>query len=305
MDLTPVRILLVEDDPGDACRLREGLRKAAAFPFDLVHVHSLQAALGRLADGDTDVVLLDLGLPDSRGLETLAWVHGQVPVAPILVLACEDCETMAVRAVAAGAQDYLIKGQLDGRLLARCIRCAIERHRLQRAIQALSLTDELTGLYNRRGFAALAEQQLRLAWRTNRGFFLVFVDVDGLKEINDRLGHPAGDQALVETAEVCRATFRHADIVARLGGDEFAVLAIDCHEDGRGILDRLQHNLKDVNARPGRAYPLSFSAGIARFDPHCRDSLDDLIVRADEAMYAQKRRNRRPARRLAVRALHS
>jgi predicted signal transduction protein with EAL and GGDEF domain len=112
-------------------------------------------------------------------------------------------------------------------LLMRAIYCAAQQHVLQASLADLALSDELTGLYNRRGFMALAERQLKLGRRSGRGMLFILVDVDGLKQINDSLGHSQGDSALRRTAEVLRKTFRNSDVIARMGGDEFAVLAIE------------------------------------------------------------------------------
>lgn len=155
-------------------------------------------------------------------------------------------------------------------------------------------TDELTKLYNRRGFLALAEQQVKLAVRQQRGMLLVYADVDNLKTINDTYGHRAGDKALIATATVLRETFRDSDIVARLGGDEFVVLAIDTREEDAALVTtRLQRCL----ARHTGRTPLTLSWGVAHFDPAAPTPLAELIAHADTAMYAQKQQKK--PRRLA------
>jgi diguanylate cyclase (GGDEF)-like protein len=176
-------------------------------------------------------------------------------------------------------------------LLMRAIRCAVKQYMLQAELRSLALTDELTGLYNRRGFLALAEQQLRLARRTERGVFLFFADLDGLKQINDSLGHLEGDLALIRTAGILKETFRGSDIIARFGGDEFTILAIEASNDSEpAIRNRLQEKLKKHNAKEPRCI-LSLSMGVARFDPHCPTSIGDLMAQADQAMYDDKRRS--------------
>ena len=176
-------------------------------------------------------------------------------------------------------------------LLMRAIRCAVKQYMLQAELRSLALTDELTGLYNRRGFLALAEQQLKLARRTERGVFLFFADLDGLKQINDSLGHLEGDLALIRTAEILKETFRGSDIIARFGGDEFTILAIEASNDSEpAIRNRLQEKLKKHNAKEPRCI-LSLSMGVARFDRHCRTSIVDLMAQADQAMYDDKRRS--------------
>ena len=175
--------------------------------------------------------------------------------------------------------------------LAATATIAIENARLYESVRALSLTDGLTELYNRRGFVTLAEQALKLAHRTKRGMVLLFADLDGLKQINDTLGHSAGDQALIATANILRETFREADIVARLGGDEFVVLALETAENG-AVLTRLYENLTRHNTQANRGYNLSLSIGVARYDPEHACSVDELLAQADALMYEEKRRKR-------------
>ena len=136
----------------------------------------------------------------------------------------------------------------------------------------------------------LSEQQLRVANRVRKGMFLIFADLDGMKRINDTLGHSEGDRALVDIAQVLKKTFRESDIVARFGGDEFVVLSLETPESGAGILtDRLNEHMTYHNRHADRPYELSVSIGIARYDPAKPVDLHDLIVRADNMMYEQKK----------------
>lgn len=160
---------------------------------------------------------------------------------------------------------------------------------LERELRHLALTDDLTCLYNRRGFFAAATQQLKLARRNSQGMLLFFCDVDNLKNINDTFGHREGDLALVRTADALEAAFRDSDVLARLGGDEFAVLALEASgENEEAILLRLEERLMDSNAKEMR-YELSLSVGVARFDPQHGVELGELMAQADRAMYEKKR----------------
>lgn len=162
-------------------------------------------------------------------------------------------------------------------------------HRALAELRAMSLVDELTGLHNRRGFVFLAQQHVKISSRTKRGMFLLFADLDDMKQINDRLGHQQGDLALTDTAGILKETFREADIIARIGGDEFAILAIEAGKDSAEILEaRLQANFDARNARGDRRYTLAISVGMARYDPFNPCSIDELMVRADASMYEQK-----------------
>jgi diguanylate cyclase (GGDEF)-like protein/PAS domain S-box-containing protein len=164
-----------------------------------------------------------------------------------------------------------------------------ERKRAIEELESLSLTDDLTGLYNRRGFLALAEQQLKHADRTKERFVLVFADLDGLKQINDRFGHHQGSHAITKAAEILSQTFRASDIVARLGGDEFTALALaPTGDNAETIKTRLQEKIRLFNARRELPYELSLSVGIVALDPHSRLSIEDLMRKADAAMYEHK-----------------
>jgi diguanylate cyclase (GGDEF)-like protein len=179
-------------------------------------------------------------------------------------------------------------------LLMRAVQCAVKQHTLQAELSSLALTDELTGLFNRRGFLCLTERQLKLARRAGHDILLFFIDVDGLKRINDSLGHFEGDCALIRTAEVLLKTFRESDVLARLGGDEFAALVIEDSGHGEAaILARFRETLETLSAQELR-YPLSLSVGVVRFTPSTTSSIEELMLQADRAMYVAKRDQRRP-----------
>lgn len=168
-----------------------------------------------------------------------------------------------------------------------------QRRKRERELYSQALSDELTGLHNRRGFIALAGQALKLAERSGTCLELVFADVDELKEINDHHGHPAGDQVLVDFAAVMKKTFRESDILARIGGDEFVALAMDCPgPDDQTLATRLRAGLEGFNAESGRPYRLSASLGVIRYDPQKPSSIDELLKEADQIMYIQKRNRR-------------
>jgi diguanylate cyclase (GGDEF)-like protein/PAS domain S-box-containing protein len=163
-----------------------------------------------------------------------------------------------------------------------------DRQQAQEA-QARSLIDELTGLYNRRGFFTLAEHQYKLTKRSHKGMALFFGDLDELKTINDTLGHMEGDHALIDTANILRKTFREIDIMARIGGDEFVVLITE-PADTKGIMRRLQQNLDCHNNKIGRPYRIALSIGIAHYNPLFPSSIEELVRHADISMYEDKRR---------------
>lgn len=166
---------------------------------------------------------------------------------------------------------------------------AVKQAFLDRELRYLALTDDLTCLFNRRGFFAAATQQLKLAQRNGQNLLLFFCDVDNLKRINDTYGHHEGDLALIRTADALEQSFRDSDILSRLGGDEFVALASETSAQTRDvILRRLEKNLKKSGAGESR-YPLSLGIGVAQFDPKHAITLGELMVQADKAMYEKKR----------------
>jgi len=176
------------------------------------------------------------------------------------------------------------------KLLMRAVHCAAKQYMLQAELGNLALTDELTGLCNRRGFMAIAERQLKIGHRTGRGILLFFMDIDGMKQINDSFGHGEGDRALKRVAKALKMTFRDSDVITRLGGDEFAVLAIEASDNSEAaIRARLAEDLRSVSAGESR-YTLNLSLGAVRINICSNASIGEWMVRADQAMYEQKRR---------------
>ncbi|MGD0277524.1 MAG: PAS domain S-box protein [Syntrophales bacterium] len=171
------------------------------------------------------------------------------------------------------------------------VRDISERKKFQEKLHAMATTDELTGLCNRRGFITLAEQQLKYAERNKKKSMLAFVDLDGMKQINDIWGHEEGDRALINTANLLKQVFRKSDIIARLGGDEFAVLAADVSETMPDVfLRRLQKLLDTHNSMKDQRYRLSMSVGSTFYEPDNPTSLDEIMSLADKLMYEDKRR---------------
>lgn len=163
----------------------------------------------------------------------------------------------------------------------------------QKQLKNLTLTDDLTGLYNRRGFLMLAERQLKIARarRNEKIMYLLYADIDGLKQINDTLGHEYGSLAIVKMGEILSANFRASDIIARLGGDEFVVLVVDADNDTQEIiLNRLQKKIDDYNAAKNHSFDLALSVGIKQVDKVIKTlTIEQMLASADKAMYEQKR----------------
>lgn len=284
-------ILLLEDNAEDAERLGT-LLKNPGSQFSVTHRDSLVPALELLAAQQFDAIIIDLSQSGNDLSSVLHALHGYAPQVPVIVLTGDDANTSNTDiTVQEGAQDYLVKGELDGPLLIRAVHYAIERQRLKTAIHVLSLNDDLTALYNRRGFLTLAEHMLKLALRMPEHFVLLYADIDQFKRLNDHCGRAAGDRALLAAADIFRKSFRDSDLIARLGSDEFVVLAKLGFPEAMDILTtRLQANLDAYNTQHQPDFPLTFSIGIVRYDPDTPCTIDQLLVRADQEMNANKRR---------------
>jgi two-component system cell cycle response regulator len=293
MSMPITKILLVEDNPGDKRVVQEAFREIAELQSEIVHCDTLKQALESLAGGRPDVVLIDLGLPDAQGLEAVRRIHDAAPEVPLVVLTVLNDESLGMQALKEGAQDYLIKTHIDWRTIWRALCYAIERQRVQVELFNLSFSDDLTGLYNRRGFLTLTHHQIKLSYRTGKSFLVAFIDLDGMKQINDTFGHQEGNHALVETANILRDSFRQCDILARIGGDEFAVFVADATQDNIDtVRQRVWQKLELCNADPSRRYNLSFSVGIVPANGSEGCDLEEILMRADAAMYEQKQGKR-------------
>jgi two-component system, cell cycle response regulator len=284
----PIKILIIEDDLEYASMLQV-LFETKAEQFEITHIENIEKALDHLREEQTDIILMDLSLPESSGLDSFLEIYSHAPEIPIVILSKSDNQGLAIKAIRRGAQDYLLKGEIDQNLLIRAVSFAIERHRMLLVLQHLSLKDDLTNLLNRRGFLSLAQQQIKIAQRADWESMVLFADLDGLKDINDNFGHPEGDRALRAAANILKETFRASDLIARLGGDEFVVLAINFNTSGiKTITKRLQENVARYNAQ-NTPHDLSMSFGVAKFDSHSHLSLEELIAKADEALYIHKK----------------
>ncbi len=289
MDDKIIKVLYVEDEMDHAILIRELIEKIKNVHYELTHVQNLNETLLELNNNNYDIILLDLSLPDEQGVDTVARVCEQAPDIPVVVMSGTDDETMAIKALQKGAQEYLVKGKVQSHALSRILRYAIMRHKGRVELQSLSLVDDLTGLYNKRGFILFAQQQLSLSVRAKRGMILFFIKLNGLKEIKDKSGHQSGDLALIETASILKEVFRDSDIVGRHAEDEFTAIAIESFDaNNEIIIKRLQDDLYSSNKQANRLYELSLSIGTAYYDTEELCSIEKLINRAEVSMNEQR-----------------
>jgi diguanylate cyclase (GGDEF)-like protein len=408
MKLKLINILIITNDNDIIKTVKEILQVDEEYIFKINHVTILSDGLQHLSKYNIDIILLDLNLPDCQGIETFQLVHNHVTQIPIMILIGVDEEETALETLELGGQNYLIKEEINPKIVRHTIYNLIQQNQLReklrhytkelilhesrfrslikynadgiiiidkngiilflnpaaeklfnlppdklldkafgysisagekkeiiiskskndknakiaevRAVETdwenekvlllslhditelvhmreelrqLALVDELTKLYNRRGFLTLARQHLILNRRRKNDLFLIFADLDGLKLINDQSGHFAGDAALIETATILKKTFRESDIIARIGGDEFAVLTTDSHgTSSESLKTRLISKINKNNKKSKRSYTLSISIGIAEYQPSSRGSIEQLLARADQKMYQEKKRKR-------------
>jgi len=284
-----LNVLLIDDNLDDVL-LFQKTWKQLPKKYQLTHVRSLKKAFILLNGTPFNLILLDLSLPDSQGIDTLSALQQRVSSAPIIVVGCLSDQKNSREVIHAGAQDYLSKEEITPNLLERIIEYAIERQLLRESLKTLSFTDELTSLYNRRGFMTLLEQQIALSKRIKKGFYLFAIDLDHLKQINDTFGHPTGDKALISAAQCLKASFRHYDVLGRIGGDEFAVVAIYSVNGSSDYLKkRLFENVEAYNTQAREPFQLSFSVGAVYFDGIHDSTLDDLFKEADLELYKDKK----------------
>ncbi len=276
------RVLVVDDDENLLSMLKETF---AHEGYECETAATAESALEHLGKTPFDMMLTDIFLPGMRGFELTVQARKMRPDMAVIIMTGYIDDFSYDTAIEAGASDFIKKPFTLRELKAR-----VALVRVQERQRVMSITDELTGLYNRRGFFTLAEQRLKLARRQRKGLFMLYADLDGLKAINDTLGHQEGDMALIDTANLLKATYRESDIIARIGGDEFAVIPVgSAGDDIKVVTTRLQKNIDAHNATASRNYTLSISIGMAYYDVEKPGSIDELLAAGDRLMYEQKK----------------
>jgi two-component system cell cycle response regulator len=286
MESTHYKILVVDDD--------EPMRKLIVSLLSprghqCVTASSGREALDKMMETKFDALITDIAMPEMDGITLIKELSKHYQNLPVMVMTGYTEEYSAETIIASGAREFIKKPFSISEFPVR-FDMMMRDHKIEEALQALSLIDELTGLYNRRRFFVLTEQYLKLSARRKKKLLLLFIDMDNLKWINDRHGHNQGDQALIDLANILKKTFRESDIIARIGGDEFVVLSESTDKNGETVLTRLYENIQDHNAERSRGYALSISVGATQFDPKYPISIDELLSEADALMYAQKRK---------------
>jgi diguanylate cyclase (GGDEF)-like protein len=274
-------IIVVDDDPALLDMLEDALRKEG---FVCEKYLDGESALERMRDTHFEIVITDIKMPGMSGFALTEAVRKIWPDTTVIIMTGFIEDFSFDNAIKVGAADFIKKPFTIQELFIR-----IKYVLLQAKLRTMAITDDLTGLLNRRGFFTHAEQYIRLATREKSRFFMITADLDGLKAINDTMGHKEGDVALIDTANILREVFRDSDIISRIGGDEFVVIPVKTTKDGMDIITRrLADALEKHHEKEDRGYTLSFSMGIACYDPESPSSIDELLAQADVLMYRQK-----------------
>lgn len=293
MQLLKTKILLIEDNEEDIRLLHELLSIARPDGHEIVSATTLDAGLLLLREDEFDVVMTGLNLPDADGLNTVALIQDLNQTIPVVVLSGQDSAELAQQVVEMGAQDYLIKGQGDGYLISRVIEYSIERKRNEQGLNYLANYDSLTGLANRLLFRERLDRALIRADRNKTLVSLLVIDLDRFKNINDTLGHDAGDELLINVAKRFEHCTREGDTIARLGGDEFTIIMEDIKsfEDSVKIAEKILNLMKNPFELFSHEVFVSPSIGISMY-PLDDNEAGHLLKNADTAMYRAKQNGR-------------
>lgn len=284
------QILLVEDNRSQAMIVGRMLEEGDA-EFELIHVETLREAKRHLETSRVACILLDLTLPDAERLDGLTEIKNVAPEAPVVVVTADNDAGRGIKAVQSGAQDYLMKGQMDSAQLCRSVRFAIERGHSEQQLAHRALHDVLTGLPNRVLFLDRLTYALAQNERQESFVGIYFLDLDGFKGVNDRLGHLAGDALLRAMAGRLLGWVRPGDTVSRFGGDEFTVLVreVGGSEEAAEIAERLTEAVRTPVSLEGEEVSLTPSIGIAF--GRSSQKAEELLDLADKAMYSAKQRS--------------
>ncbi len=280
----PIRVLLVEDQDSEATLVIRLLAHASHQAIKVAHANSIENAIKLFGSHDFDVCLLDLGLPDGKGIDSLHQISALDARLPIVVLTGNDDEELGLTAIETGAQDFVAKDAISGQLLVRSLRFSIARQQKMLGHAADANTDVLTGLPNRRQL----NENYRDLSATCDELCLALLDIDHFKQFNDTHGHLVGDQVLRHLAEVIRHWMDDQIRPARFGGEEFAFLLPEknleaAKEIVSGLLFEIANSPLEIN---GALLRVTASAGISSMNP--QESLEDFLRRTDQALYEAK-----------------
>ncbi len=293
--MSPRRILLIDDDRLQHALVGGFVRNFRGEPWELDYASDYASGLKKLTSGRYAVCLLDYRLGDSDGLQLLSEARAAGASTPVVLLTAEASEEVDEAALQAGAPDFIAKNELTPKLLERTVRYARKLGETFAQLQQLATRDALTGLFNRREFQRILEEECQRGLRFNHPFTLVMLDLDHFKKLNDTYGHLAGDEVLKHVASLLAGQVRSVDRVARYGGEEFALLMVETDlKQGIEAMERLTALLAEMPCilpRENLTLPVTLSVGVAEL-PHDARTPQELIAAADAALYAAKKAGR-------------
>ena len=289
------RVLVIDDDPAQFRLVQEMFSLFRGERFDLDWCPDFERGLQAVLTGRYCVCLLDYMLGDRNGIDLLREATNAQCRTPIIVLTGCGTDDIDLAAMNAGAIDYIVKNDINPRMLERVLRYTLKMFDTMEALRRLAIRDDLTGLFNRREMERILQEEWMRATRFNREFSVIMMDLDNFKTINDTHGHQIGDLVLRHVASLLAGQVRSVDRVARYGGEEFAIIQIESDREG-GIYSaqRLRNLLAEmpcVLPERGLILNVTFSAGVAAF-PADAHNVEELIGAADRALYAAKARGR-------------
>ncbi len=284
-----VRVLFIDPEQGEYLLVAELLSHIRHVDYDLVWCHSLVKALPLLLSDEFDVALVDYYWGQDSARDLLNVTRIQACKTPIVIMTDEIEKQVAEDAIRVGAADYLIKDQIDAPLLERTLRYAIERKTMEQHLARLAHYDSLTDIPNRILFRDRLEHAILLAERDTTNFCLMFIDLNGFKQVNDNFGHDAGDEIIKVCAQRLNNCLRRSDSVARMGGDEFTLLLqnTDNNRDVALIAEKVIQAISQPTIIKGYEVVVGCSIGIAIYPQAGRDA-ESLFKHADMAMYKAK-----------------
>lgn len=288
-----IKVLLIEDNKDDIQAITSFLEQSKRLNAEIKTVDSIKKANTVMFYDKMDIILIDINVQGMKFEEVVESIDKNNLTIPHIVITDERDEDLGIEAVKKGAQDYLVRSELSERILRRALIYSLERHEILESLYRTTIVDELTGLYNRRGLYTLGNQQIELAKRHSDDIFIFFLDLDGMKAINDTLGHDYGDKALVDTSKIMHKSFRTTDILSRVGGDEFVIVAVKAQfEFIPIIIQRIKDFVKDQNSSEEK-FEISISIGVSKVDLDAESPLDEAIRDADKKMYDSKMKNKK------------
>ncbi len=296
--IAAVKVLLVDDDLDFAKVFQMSLRSNSRISFAIEAADTLGSALKILKEKNFQLILLDLGLPDSRGLETFEKIVAAHPEIACVILSGTNDEALSLEAVKKGAQDYVVKGEIRGEMLGRVLSYALERHHQKQQIEELngrleklSFLDPLTQLLNRRGLQRMLSRELEISGREGTNLSVILLDLDNFKPINDTFGHAVGDIVLQEISKVLKNTVRATDYVSRVGGDEFIILLPNTRlAEGVHFSERIRLAISQtpVVMSGGQTVKVTASLGVMSVNRRTA-SVDSLLEETHAALAKSKR----------------